>query len=1084
MSTKQDSPSTELEATTAPSPTRDRMSTNPTSAQQEASSFEQDKMCTPKTEIGPSPKPSKEQSLLPSDTASNLSCYSYEYPPERECLVVVQVDRVDDSGIWGVLVDWGQNRCTAYLPMGSIGKEKGRGERKAQKHFLTLARRSISKKNDHRMTFVAYVQGIDAKSHSGVADSPGGDIGQQQFHITVTRRGVTEEIEKSSMELSRNIQHCARLLVDKAASKAGVSRHWARKVTMHAAYERALSSSEATDEEREESEPERAPVKFLLKTVGSMEEGAVAVVIDLIPSTPQDSATEAEIKSFAMALLGLCREEKQRRSKPVTFSLTTSIGGPKTALQNKDLLTPTICDTQHLQFAFQALSTITPPRGCEEATATVKGNGKFTLTTTAAPDLETQAREYLDALGSSLQEGWLRSASSTNAPVLHSMKPSASTSNELQPTLSIGVIGDVANGKSTLVKAISGKKTQAHSSEQQQHGITIRLGFANAAVLRCQNKADICGAYSFLPESLDVGKQTSLPRCSKCNHCTAVVKRFSLVDCPGHAELMATMLAGASAFDAVLLAAASNVPCPTPQARQHLEAIKMSGIVDELDQGRNPSIAIAQTKAELLADDSKNAAYRYSAEERLANHAEQGRENMKNSVAAKAPIFPVCAPLGLGLEAIAEWIANLPSTPRQQSAIKAPRLTVLRSFDVNRPGQQAKEVNGGVLGGTIQGSSSISLGDVLEVRPGLCLPSNKKPNPKKTKEAMQAPFKVLPLSFRCTSLMTGKCNLSSVSKGGLVAVGTSLDPLICADNRMVGSVAGPPGTLPPVWGPTLLLDNLQFVDLLPESGVRETKSAEPADLVKKGSEIRFHVGSTTVKGRVVRVSKSKGKVGALLEAPICAARGANVALEGKRATGFCLVAHAKLADGDVCLEGVDEDQMNGDDEAGNDGDYVSKEAEGNPELELLERDEYFRMCFLENLESCKETQADNGGSRLSVPLPDIARDGGAHVVLSNFGAIAHSLRRSAGHLVAFLEKEGGLSCALAGDRTSPATTMLRVKWRGGRGFAERFMAILQKYIRAYVSCNQCRGAVTELLGASKTEQACRHCNARRFVPKL
>lgn len=650
------------------------------------------------------------------------------------------------------------------------------------------------------------------------------------------------------------------------------------------------------------------------------------------------------------------------------------------------------------------------------------------------------------------------------------------------------MIGDVANGKSTLVKAISGKKTQAHSSEQQQHGITIRLGFANAAVLRCQNKADICGAYSFLPESLDDGKQSSLPMCSKCNHSTAVVKRFSLVDCPGHAELMATMLAGASAFDAVLLAAASNVPCPTPQARQHLEAIKMSGIANELQQARNPCIAIAQTKAELLADDNKNTLSRLSADERLANHAQQGRDNMENSVAAAAPIFPVCAPLGLGLEAIAEWIANLPSTPCQQSTSKAPRLTVLRSFDVNRPGQQAQEVNGGVLGGTIEGSSSISLGDVLEVRPGLYLPSNKKPKAKHSKEATEGstnipdPFKIQPLNFRCTSLMSGKSNLPSVSKGGLVAVGTSLDPLICSDNRMVGSVAGPPGTLPPVWGPTLLLDNLQFVDLLPESGVREMKSAEPADLVKKGYEIRFHIGSATVKGRVVRVSKSKGKVGALLEAPICAARGANVALEGKRATGFCLVAHAKLADGDICLEGVEEDQANNGDAGGVVDD--SKEVGGNAELALLERDEYARMSFLDNLESCKETHAGTEGSRLSVPLPDIARDGGAHVVLSNFGAIAHALRRPAGHLVLYLAKEGGLSCALAGDRTSPATTMLRVKWRGGRGFAERFMAILKKYIRAYVSCNQCRGAVTELLGASKTEQACRHCNARRFVPKL
>ena len=80
------------------------------------------------------------------------------------------------------------------------------------------------------------------------------------------------------------------------------------------------------------------------------------------------------------------------------------------------------------------------------------------------------------------------------------------------------------------------------------------------------------------------------------------------------------------------------------------------------------------------------------------------------------------------------------------------------------------------------------------------------------KEHKPDQFKVQPLRFYCTSLMTGKTALSGATKGGLVAVGTSLDPHICADNRMVGSVVGPPATLPPVWGPTVLLDSLQFVD--------------------------------------------------------------------------------------------------------------------------------------------------------------------------------------------------------------------------------------------------------------------------------
>jgi translation initiation factor 2 gamma subunit (eIF-2gamma) len=45
----------------------------------------------------------------------------------------------------------------------------------------------------------------------------------------------------------------------------------------------------------------------------------------------------------------------------------------------------------------------------------------------------------------------------------------------------------------------------------------------------------------------------------------------SFINCPGHAELMAMMLAGASAFefDDAVFAAAANTPGPSPQAMQH-----------------------------------------------------------------------------------------------------------------------------------------------------------------------------------------------------------------------------------------------------------------------------------------------------------------------------------------------------------------------------------------------------------------------------------------------------------------------------------------------------------------------------------
>ena len=53
-----------------------------------------------------------------------------------------------------------------------------------------------------------------------------------------------------------------------------------------------------------------------------------------------------------------------------------------------------------------------------------------------------------------------------------------------QATINIGTIGHVSHGKSTLVNAITGVKTQRHSLERIRN-ITIKLGYANAKIYKC-----------------------------------------------------------------------------------------------------------------------------------------------------------------------------------------------------------------------------------------------------------------------------------------------------------------------------------------------------------------------------------------------------------------------------------------------------------------------------------------------------------------------------------------------------------------------------------------------------------------------
>ena len=56
-----------------------------------------------------------------------------------------------------------------------------------------------------------------------------------------------------------------------------------------------------------------------------------------------------------------------------------------------------------------------------------------------------------------------------------------------QATINIGTIGHVAHGKSTVVKAISGVQTVRFKNELERN-ITIKLGYANAKVYKCNNE--------------------------------------------------------------------------------------------------------------------------------------------------------------------------------------------------------------------------------------------------------------------------------------------------------------------------------------------------------------------------------------------------------------------------------------------------------------------------------------------------------------------------------------------------------------------------------------------------------------------
>ena len=195
----------------------------------------------------------------------------------------------------------------------------------------------------------------------------------------------------------------------------------------------------------------------------------------------------------------------------------------------------------------------------------------------------------------------------------------------LQPEISIGMIGHVDHGKSTLVQALTGKFPDTHS-EELKRGITIRLGYADTVFVKTKE-----------------GYSTEL-QAKKENKKYDVLRKVSFIDAPGHETLMATMLSGAAIMDAALLLVSANEHCPQPQTREHLMALELIGIKD---------IIIVQNKIDLVE------------KEQVIKNYNQIIEFTKGTIAEKAQIIPVSAQHNINIDYLIEAIQKNFKTPKR-----------------------------------------------------------------------------------------------------------------------------------------------------------------------------------------------------------------------------------------------------------------------------------------------------------------------------------------------------------------------------------------------------------------------------------
>jgi len=359
-----------------------------------------------------------------------------------------------------------------------------------------------------------------------------------------------------------------------------------------------------------------------------------------------------------------------------------------------------------------------------------------------------------------------------------------------QPSLNIGLVGHIDHGKTTLLYQLTGVWSDKHS-EELKRGITIKLGYADVIIRKC----DKCNKF------------TRKATC-ECGGKTKEIRYVSFIDAPGHEMLMATMLGGAAIIDAALLVIAANESFPQPQTKEHLLALEAKGI---------NQIIIVQNKLDLVSE--KQAKEQY----------DKIKKFIKGTIAENAIIIPLCAQQGINISALLEVISELKS---QERDIKSkPLFLIARSFDVNKPGTNVKNLLGGILGGTLK-KGKLKVGDIIEIKPGIAKKKHEKTEYRTIKT------KIL-------GIQAGKNKLDEVLPGGSIAIQTSLDPLLAKADSLGGCVAALQDALPEITYKIKLKVNL-FKEIV---GVKAKEPIKIAAL-KSNENLLLSVNTATTLGLV------------------------------------------------------------------------------------------------------------------------------------------------------------------------------------------------------------------------------------------
>lgn len=209
----------------------------------------------------------------------------------------------------------------------------------------------------------------------------------------------------------------------------------------------------------------------------------------------------------------------------------------------------------------------------------------------------------------------------------------------------IGTAGHIDHGKTTLIKALTGRDTDT-LKEEKARGISINLGFT----------------FFDLPSG----------------------RRAGIIDVPGHEKFVKNMLAGVSSIDVVLLVIAADEGI-MPQTREHFEILQLLDVKKGI---------IVLSKVDMVEED-----WAQMVKEELL-------EEFKGTFLEKAPVHMVSSKTGQGINELVNEIDHITEEVTSKDTEGHFRLPVDRVFSISGFGTV---VTGTVISGRIKEGESVEV---------------------------------------------------------------------------------------------------------------------------------------------------------------------------------------------------------------------------------------------------------------------------------------------------------------------------------------------------------------------------------------